>query len=410
MTPHLLPVGVFVHLFRETLETDPFYADLWLEGEISDVSRSAAGHCYFSLRDHDGALKCVLFRKQALRQHQFPRLGAQVAVHGGLSMYPRSGTMQLVVDLIRPAGLGAATLELEYLRQRLEAEGLFDAERKRPLPAWPRVIGVVTSAHGAAWHDIQTVVARRFPFVTLVLAPALVQGPAAAESIVDAIESIQVLGGIDLLIVARGGGAADDLAAFNDERVVRAVFASRMPVVTGIGHATDRTLVEDVADVAAATPSAAAEISVPSVAELHDRVLSLTSRLAWSMSTRRESAALESQGVAARLAAVNPASIARNQRAAADDAARRLERLMSSRMKREREHVAGSASLLATLDPVAVLRRGYAALLDPERGRPVFSAWQLTPGSRLHVVLSDGSLETTVDRLTARSGATASAT
>jgi exodeoxyribonuclease VII large subunit len=286
MTARLLPVGILVMLLRETLEADRFYSDLWLEGEVTDLSRSAAGHAYFTLRDDDGALKCVLFRNQALRQHQLPQSGERFAVHGGLSIYPRSGSVQLVVDLVRPAGLGAAQLQLDYLRETLEAEGLFEPERTRALPAWPRVIGVVTSAYGAAWHDIQTVIRRRFPLAELVLAPANVQGLGSPESIVDALQRLQTETAADIIILARGGGDSDDLSAFNDERVVRAVFACRVPVVAGIGHATDRTLVEEVADDYAATPSAAAEISVPSLIESSDHLAALKARLAWSFATR----------------------------------------------------------------------------------------------------------------------------
>ncbi len=396
MTARLLPVGVFVCLFRETLEADPFYSDLWLEGEISDLSRSAAGHTYFSLRDGDGALKCVLFRGQGLRQLMPPRLGDHVAVHGGLSIYPRSGAMQLVVDLVRPAGLGAATLELEYLRQQLEAEGLFSIERKRPLPEWPRSIAVVTSAHGAAWHDIQTVIARRFPLTSLLLAPALVQGPGAPESIVAALDSIRLEEHVDLVILARGGGAADDLAAFNDERVVRAVFASRVPVVTGVGHATDRTLVEDVADLSAPTPSAAAEMSVPSVADLHETLLGLNARIAWSISTLRSSAEVRGRAAASRIAALSPTSRVQAHRLSLQHRARDLSRNLDARIDDERRRVDVASALLTSLDPSAVLGRGYAALVDPVRQQAVFKTAHVEVGSPVWVVLSDGTLETTV--------------
>ncbi len=401
MTARLLPVGVFVYLFREALESDPLYSDLWLEGEISELSRSAAGHTYFSLRDEDGALKCVLFRGQALRQLQTPRIGDRVTVHGGLSIYPRSGAMQLVVDLLRPAGLGAAALELEYLYQRLEAEGLFDEERKRPLPEWPRAIAVVTSAHGAAWHDIQTVIARRFPLTTLLLAPALVQGPGAPESIVAALESIQLAAEVDLIILARGGGAADDLAAFNDERVVRAVFATRVPVVTGIGHATDRTLAEEVADLAAPTPSVAAEVSVPSVAELHERVLNLSSRLAWSVSTHRSMATLRVQAAASRFAALSPLVRVKAHQSALDGQQSLLTKRLEDRLAADRRRVDNAGALLATLAPDAVLRRGYAALVDRETAAAVFSISQVERGSAVTAVLADGTLMTTVDQIAA---------
>ena len=257
MPAYVLPVGAFVHVLREALEADPLYSDLWLEGEISDLSQSAKGHIYFSLRDADGLLRCVMFRRQVMQTPRRPRVGDKVAVHGGISIYPASGSLQLIADLVTTAGQGAAALELEYLRQRLAQEGIFDASRKRPLPEWPRAIGVVTSRSGAAWQDIQSVVGRRYPLAHLVLAHAQVQGQGAVESIVTAIEMLQYVEHLDVIIVARGGGSSDDLAAFNDESVVRAVFASHVPVITGVGHASDETLVESAADVCAPTPSAA---------------------------------------------------------------------------------------------------------------------------------------------------------
>jgi exodeoxyribonuclease VII large subunit len=399
MTARLLPVGIFVCLLRETLETDRFYSDLWLEGEVTDLSRSAAGHTYFSLRDVDGALKCVLFRNQALRQHQLPNIGDQVAVHGGLSIYPRSGSIQLVVDLIRPAGLGAALLELEYLRQRLEAEGLFDLERKRQLPAWPRAIGVVTSAHGAAWHDIQTVVSRRYPLAELFLSPALVQGLGAAESIVAALGALQYDNLVDVIILARGGGDSDDLAAFNDEQVVRAVFASRVPVVAGIGHATDRTLVEDVADAYAATPSAAAEICVPSVTELRDRVAALNARLGWAFGARRGDATSSVLSTSRRLLALSPRTRLEERRRNVESTTFKLERMGRESLTAARFQLTMASALLATLDPQSILRRGYAALRDPFSGQAIVGISQVQPGSSVSAVMSDGALEATVDRV-----------
>lgn len=397
MTARLLPVGAFVCLFREALESDPLYQDLWLEGEISDLSRSSPGHVYFSLQDDDGRLKCVLFRGQALRQHHMLRIGDQVVVHGGLSIYPRSGAMQLVADLVQPAGLGAAALELEYLRQRLEAEGLFDPLRKRPLPTSPGTIGVVTSLHGAAWHDIVNVVARRYPLADLVLSPAQVQGAGAAESIVRALQSLVEEVNVDVVILARGGGATDDLSAFNDERVVRAVFASRVPVVTGVGHATDRTLVEDVADVYAPTPSAAAELCVPSIVELGERLLSLESRLIWSLAARRANADAALHAASRRLVASCPVPMLQERKSDIAIAAMRMRRAVVDKVSRDKHSVTSSGQVLIALDPVAVLQRGYAALQRSDDAVPVFSVSQAEPGTRFVALLADGALKSTVD-------------
>ena len=363
MSAYVLPVGVFVCLLRETLESDRFYADLWLEGEITDLSRSGAGHVYFNLRDADGCLKCVMFRAQALRQPRLPRVGERVGVHGMLSIYPVSGSLQLQVDLVRPAGIGLASLELEYLRQRLESEGLFDERRKRPLPDLPRVIGVVTSQHGAAWHDVQTVIGRRYPLASLLLAPAQVQGPTAATSIVQALAAMQSDGHAELIILARGGGASDDLSAFNDERVVRAVFGCAVPIITGIGHATDRTLAEDAADLCAPTPSAAAEIAVPSVLDLAERIWTLrTARLALRRAMEpRLSAAGDAQR---RFVAVEPGPALRQHQARITDLSRRLHAAAANRLAERQRQTVNAEALLRTLDPDAVLRRGYAALSE----------------------------------------------
>jgi exodeoxyribonuclease VII large subunit len=396
MTARLLPVGAFVCLLREALESDPLYQDLWLEGEVSDLSRSSPGHVYFSLRDDDGCLKCVLFRGQALRQHHTLRIGDQVVVHGGLSIYPRSGAMQLVADLVQPTGLGAASLELEYLRQRLEAEGLFDPLRKRPLPTSPGTIGVVTSLHGAAWHDIVNVVARRYPLADLVLSPAQVQGAGAAESIVQALQSLLQEVNVDVVILARGGGATDDLSAFNDERVVRAVFASRVPVVTGVGHATDRTLVEDVADVYAPTPSAAAEVCVPSIAEFGERLLSLESRLIWSLAAGRANGDAALDAASRRLLASSPMPRVQERRSAIGTAAIRMRRAVTDRVSHGKLSVAGSGGVLTALDPVAVLQRGYAALQRSDDALPIFSVAQAETGTQFVALLADGALKSSV--------------
>jgi exodeoxyribonuclease VII large subunit len=393
----ILPVGAFVCLLRESLEMDPFYSDLWLEGEISDLSRSSAGHTYFNLRDDDGCLKCVLFRGQALRQHQPLRMGDQLAIHGGLSIYPRSGSLQLIVDLVRPAGLGAAWLERELLRQRLEDEGLFDERRKRPLPEWPRTIGVVTSPHGAAWHDIQTVVRRRYPLATLVLSPAQVQGDGAAESIVAAISAFHGEVVVDVIIVARGGGANDDLAAFDDERVVRAIFAAPAPVIAGIGHATDRTLTEDVADASAPTPSAAAEICVPSATHLHEHVRSLETRLAWALATHKAEGDALGRTLAHRLAAHHPIAAIQDRQRAVTEVGNRLRQAQGRMLDTRRQEAATARALLDILDPAAVLGRGYAAVQRIDTRHPVYSIDQVDPGDAVVAVLHDGALSVMVE-------------
>ena len=404
MTTRILPVGAFVSFLREILEADPQYADLWLEGEISDLSRSAAGHVYFTLRDDDGCLKCVLFRNQALRQQQPIRFGDRVALHGGLSIYPRSGSLQLVADLVRPAGLGAAWLELEYLRQRLQAEGFFEPTRKRPLPAWPRRIGVVTSPHGAAWHDIQTVVGRRYPLAELILSPALVQGDGAPESIVAAFDALRLDADVDVVILARGGGASDDLAAFNDERVVRAVFASPVPVIAGVGHATDRTLVEDTADAFAPTPSTAAEICVPSWSHLQDQVEIQRSRLAHAFDLQTTGYAVALRSLRVRMAAASPLADISEGKASISVLSSRLSSTVQGMVERHAHQLSVRSEVLAALAPGAVLRRGYAVIRRTDSDRPVLTLDDIEEGCSVMATVQDGAFRSIVTQKRPASG------
>jgi exodeoxyribonuclease VII large subunit len=255
----------------------------------------------------------------------------------------------------------------------------------------------VTSLHGAAWHDIVNVVARRYPLADLVLSPAQVQGAGAAESIVQALQSLLQEVNVDVVILARGGGATDDLSAFNDERVVRAVFASRVPVVTGVGHATDRTLVEDVADVYAPTPSAAAEVCVPSIAELGERLLSLESRLIWSLAARRANGDAALFAASRRLLASSPMPRVQERRSAIGTAAIRMRRAVTDRVSHGKLSVAGSGGVLTALDPVAVLQRGYAALQRSDDALPIFSVAQAETGTKFVALLADGALKSSVE-------------
>lgn len=397
MIGRVLPVGAFVNVFRTLLESDPYYSDLWLEGEIIDLNRSAAGHTYFSLRDDDGALKCVLFRGQSLRIPPLPTSGMQVAIHGGLTLYTRSGAVQFSVDMVQPAGLGAAALALEYLRRRLAAEGLFDPSRKRELPPWPRIVGVVTSAHGAAWHDIQTVIDRRYPLVSLILSSTAVQGDGAAESIVEAIEALDREVETDIIILARGGGSGDDLSAFNDERVVRAVFACSVPVIVGIGHATDATLVEDVADVVAPTPSAAAELAVPSRDDLSRRFVALSERLDYGFRLHHTAAGDAARSAKLRLERCSPRSRVSVEQQHLAKRREDLRTAVVAYLEDGRHEVESVRELLGALDPAAVLKRGYAVLHDASTARPVFSVSQIEPSRQLLAVLADGTLTATVE-------------
>jgi exodeoxyribonuclease VII large subunit len=277
--PPAWTVSDLTRYLRELLENDFNLQDLWVEGEVSNISRPSSGHLYFTLKDAGASLRCVMWRNAVLRQAYLPGDGEAVEVHGAIGVYEAGGIYQLYADLLRPAGEGALFQEFLRLKARLEAEGLFDPARKRPLPAWPATIGIVTSPTGAALRDMLDTTRRRFPLARVVLAPTPVQGDEAPAGIVSALERLNRLVGPALILLARGGGSIEDLWAFNDERVVRAVVASQAPVITGVGHETDFTLADFAADLRAPTPTAAAELATPDQAELRLDLAAARSRL-----------------------------------------------------------------------------------------------------------------------------------
>ncbi|HMQ29712.1 MAG TPA: exodeoxyribonuclease VII large subunit, partial [Chloroflexaceae bacterium] len=265
---------------RELLEAHPLLGDLWVQGELSEFKRHASsGHCYFNLKDEGALLRGVMWKSAAARLGALPRSGDLVLVHGRLGFYEPRGDLQIYVDALPPAGVGLLHARFEELKARLEAEGLFQPERKRPLPPLPRRIALVTAPGGAALQDMLTILARRCPLVEVLISPCLVQGDRAPDSIVEALYRAYEAGP-DLVILARGGGSLEDLWAFNDEAVARAVFASPVPLVSGVGHETDTTIVDYVADLRAPTPSAAAELAVPEIAQLYALVADARARLA----------------------------------------------------------------------------------------------------------------------------------
>ena len=392
MSGRVVPVGLLTSYVKALLEGDDLLGDLWVEGEISNLFRAQSGHVYFTVKDGEGQLKCVLFRAQVARQRSLPGPGDQVAVHGYVTVYERDGTLQLYADVVQPAGLGLLALQLERLRQRLEAEGLFDAARKRPLPAAPRVIGVVTSPDGAVWHDIQNVLRRRYPFAELLLAPALVQGERAPAAIVAALEAIQLDGRAEVVIVARGGGSAEDLWAFNDERVVRAVFACRIPVVSGIGHETDWTLIDEVADLRAPTPSVAAELCVPAIAELAGRVGDFRQQLDRSIRHVLDRERLDVGQLLARFRRSSVEGRLGAQRRRTAGMARRAASRERTILGAARGRLDVQLGLLRALRPEAVLRRGYAALADAETGAQIGRVAHAHAGRSIRAELVDGGI------------------
>jgi exodeoxyribonuclease VII large subunit len=403
----IFEVGEVMRHARGLLENDPLLADLWVHGEITSLSQSPAGHIYFCLRDGVSQLKCVMFRGAA--RHLTARLeaGQSVVAHGAVGLYEPQSLFQLIADLVQPEGVGLWHLQFELLRRRLEDEGLFAPERKRPLPAFPRRIGVATSASGAVIHDIVRVLGRRYPLAEIVVASCAVQGDAAPREIVAALQRLNEYAAprltegdghlaVDVIILARGGGAPEDLAVFNDEAVARAIFASAIPVVSAIGHETDYTIADFVADVRAATPSVAAELVSPDLAVLRDAVSEARRRLALAAMSALQDQRQRVDSAQQRLVWRSPQAVIARHRQQTDDLAQRARGAISRELTARTSRLDARRLQLQTLSPLTTLARGYALCYDPATAEVVSTADQVRPGSTVDVRLHRGVLRTEV--------------
>jgi len=379
------------------LDNDRVLQDLWLEGEVSNWRSAPSGHIYFTLKDAAASLRCVMWRSTAQQLAYLPEGdGVAVLAHGKISVYELSGQYQLYVDDLQPAGLGALYVEFERLKARLAQEGLFDRP-KRPLPPFPRCIGVVTSPSGAVWRDIQNVLRRRYPLAEVILAPTLVQGEEAPSQIVAALRAVSQVPGVDVIILARGGGSIEDLWAFNDERVARALAAAPVPVVCGVGHETDVTIADYVADLRAPTPSAAAELVVPDRRELARQVADYRARLvagAQETVTRRRRQLLSELRALRRL---SPQSWIDRYRQRVDELSHAAQRASAYRLALNREQLRGLRLRLSALDPKATLQRGYAIVRRAADQRVVNRVGQVAPGDHLVIHVSDGTFKSMVE-------------
>ncbi|MCS4199934.1 exodeoxyribonuclease VII large subunit [Salinibacter ruber] len=369
------------------------YDDVWVEGELSDFTRAASGHCYFSLKDEDAQIRCVMWKHLTQYVYFEPEEGMQVRVNGHASVYERRGDLQIQAQAMRQAGKGAQQKAFEELKQKLQAEGLFAPERKQALPAFPDTIGVVTSGQGAAIHDIQSGLARRFPPAEVVLCPVKVQGLDAPRAIADAVAAFNDLPADDaqrpdLLIVGRGGGSTEDLWAFNEEVVARALDASKLPVVSAVGHESDVTIADLVADERAATPSAAAERVVPDRRDVADRVRALYDRLRSRVTGRLQDARQRVDALVASRAFHAPARRLEQHRQHLDALVDRLGRGGARAVDRARTRLAHLRDRLHALDPEQPLRRGYVHLTQD--GTSVQSAESLQDGDRVRLHFQDG--------------------
>lgn len=390
-----LTVSDISRYLRELMDSDEILRDVWIRGEISNLSRPTSGHIYFTLKDPTSALKCVIWKMNAARLPLMLQSGMAIEAHGAISIYERDGQYQLYVDAVRMSGEGALYQEFMRLKASLEAEGLFDASRKRALPEMPQRIGIVTSPTGAALQDMLNTLRRRYPLAEVVLAPAPVQGDEAPAALVKSIERLNALGSVDVIILARGGGSLEDLWAFNDERVVRAVVASRAPVVTGVGHETDFTLCDFAADLRAPTPTAAAELCTPDRAELLEGLSVLSSRLGYALQAVTSQAAVDLMDLRHRLDNLSPLWLVRNDRQRLDELASRAEMALNNELRMQRSQVKNIQNRLTSLNPFAVLQRGYAIVSD-SAGRVVSSVNQVKQSDQVTIKVSDGTLQSQV--------------
>lgn len=388
--PASLTVTDLNRYLRQVLENDALLQNLWVQGEISNLSRPSSGHLYFTLKDSTAAMRCVMWRNQAVRLAFPMRDGMAVEVHGSLNIYEAGGQVQLYLDAIRPAGEGALFQRFLQLKARLEAEGLFDPARKRPLPAFPHRIGIVTSPTGAALQDMLNVLRRRFPLAEVVLAPTPVQGDEAPPLIVMALQQLNVLAHPDVILLARGGGSLEDLWPFNDERVARAIVASPVPVVTGVGHETDFTIADFAADLRAPTPTAAAELVSPNQVDLRAALVESTNRLSQVFQAQLSGLRWSLETQSSQLLRFSPANLIRNNRQRLDELIRRSRSALDYDLRLRRTRLDGQKTRLESLNPLAVLSRGYALVYHPESGELVRRVSQAHPGNRLEIRLQDG--------------------
>ena len=401
MADRPVTVSEITQAVKQKLERE--FPMLWVIGEISQYREHSSGHRYFTLKDEGAQLSCVMWR--STRPSGFePSVGAQVLARGRVTVYERSGQYQLTVQQLFPSGLGQQQLALEELKQKLLEEGLFDESLKRPLPQFPLAIGIVTSRTGAAIRDILNVLGRRFAGVRAVLRPAQVQGEGAPQDIADGIADLNALGGLDVLIVGRGGGSAEDLAAFNSETVVRAVRASQVPIISAVGHEIDISLADLAADVRAPTPSAAAELAVRDSSELRDRVNGLARRAYGAVDRLIDEnmdllvGYRDSYG----LRRVEDRILQDTQRI--DDHHKDLMTALRSGFDGCVTAYRGGTARLAALSPLSVLARSYSVTQTQPDGTLVQDARSLSPGDRLRIRLSRGEVTTTVDEVHADKG------
>lgn len=434
----VLSVKDLTRYIKMKLEGDAVLQDVWVRGEISNFTHHSSGHMYFTLKDADSRIKSIMFASNNQRMGFIPRDGSKVIARGSISVYERDGQYQMYITHMQPDGIGNLYLAFEQLKKKLGDEGLFAAERKRAIPKFPKAVGVITSPTGAAVRDIITTLQRRYPSVPVLLYPVLVQGAQAAASIVRAIEAMNRHGEADVLIIGRGGGSLEELWAFNEEMVARGIYASQIPVISAVGHETDFTIADFVADLRAATPTAAAELAVPHYAELKQHITHLSQRLLKGLTSRltvqkealerlRRSPALtmprrqlvqpaerldrlrerlehrmmsriaasreQAMKLERKLSSHNPKQQLQFAKKRIDVAKHQLLQSMLAAFRENRQRLNGQLRQLDALSPLKVMQRGYSLVYDEKQRKMIKSINQVQPGDLINIRLTDGKLE-----------------
>lgn len=394
-------VSEFTRLIKLTIENEPLFSNVWVQGEVSNFTRAASGHLYFTMKDQGASLKCVMWKSSAFKNQGVAiKEGISLQVHGSLSLYEVSGQYQLVVDQVKVAGEGELYAEFARLKKQLEGEGLFDLSRKRPIPTSPLNIGVVTSETGAAFQDILNTLSRRLPLVTVWLAPTLVQGVDAPAGIIKALKLVNQVPNLDVIILARGGGSIEDLWSFNNEQVARAVADSKTPVITGVGHEIDFTLVDFASDMRAPTPTAAAEIATPISIDLLQGQIEAYGQLLQDFSDGLIRQLEDGLSVLrSRLSYFSPARALMTQSQVVDGLSQRLNRANENVFGIKRSQLDGLLKRLESNNPHGILKRGYAIVQDRATNQIIKTASQANPKSELDVTLYDGSLVVVVTEI-----------
>ena len=383
---------------KELFDATPPFAQIAVRGELSNYKIYPSGHHYFTIKDSESSLKCVMFKSSAVRLRFRPESGMSVTAFGRLSVYPRDGAYQLYCSGLMPEGTGDLQIAFEQLKRKLSEEGLFDPTHKKPLPRYPKKIAIITSSAGAAVHDMIRILSHRWPMTKVVLLPVRVQGVEAPPEIVGAIRYANRYRVADLIITGRGGGSIEDLWAFNDERVARAIYASDLPVISAVGHEPDVTISDYVADARASTPSNAAEIAVPDMTEEREALYSSGIRASQAMDRRLKQLRTELEQFRSRRVLQDASAYLDDRRIELDHLRDKLISAMENEVARKKHNQVALAASLDAMSPLRVLTRGYTMATN-ESGEIVWRTADLTPGDRLRLRLSDGSAAVTVDSI-----------